>query len=176
VADDTAERSARPAASADAPAPVSWPLVERRRSQQTPPMGIERREGGRRREPISSPALSAAPLWPFRVGALAAALVRATESLSEDWALAAATVVMVIFTAWACFRPVEYRNDTRVRLQIVAEIGLVTVICLLTGAWASPFAVCLIPTGMLAGFAAGGWFSGQLAMASVAAITVQYVP
>lgn len=178
MADDTAERPLERNLPDTGPAPVSWPLVERRRSHQTPPQGVERRARNRQdSEPFSQPpALSAAPLWPFRLGALAAASIRALEDIRDDWSVGAATAVMVVFTVWACLRPVEYRDTTRVRLQIVAELALVTVITLVTGAWASPFAVCLIPTCMLAGFAAGGWFSGQLAIAAVAAITVQHVP
>src|SRR3954468_23888708 len=39
----------------------------------------------------------------------------------------------------------------------------------------SPFALCLIPSGMLAGFAAGGFFSAELGVAAIAAVTARHV-
>lgn len=175
MADETQQRA--PATASDS-APVSWPLVERRRTNHTPPSGVERRARDRPYEPTRTPpVLNAAPLWPFRLGALGAAFIRAFFGDADiDWATYVAGGVMIVYTLYVCWRPVEYRNDTRSRMQIVAETGIITVLALLTGAWASPFAVCLIPTCMLAGFAAGALFSAQLAVAAIAAITVQHVP
>jgi signal transduction histidine kinase len=167
-------RGDRPVASA----PVSWPLVERRRSEPTsPPDGVERRGPRPLIEPLETPTLTAAPLWPFRLAALAGAIARAASN--HDWsksALIVAAVVTTGYTIMSIVRPVPYRNDTKIRLRIVVEQAMFTVVILVTGAWASPFALCLVPTGMLAGFAAGGLFSAQVAAASVAAITVQHVP
>lgn len=103
--------------------------------------------------------------------------MRAQPSLSwHNWSLVAITAAAAVFTAVACRRPVAYRNDAKVRLRIVIELAGVTAAILLSGAWASPFVLFLVPTGMLAGFAAGGAFSAQLAVAAVAVVTVQHVP
>ncbi len=157
---------------------LSWPLVERRSRSQDPPDGVERRRVRAAAMPESAaPNLTAAPLWPFRLAAIAGAVFRAANDYSwSNWTLIISTLVIVAYSAFACLRPVPYRNDARVRLQIVVELALTTVIVLVTGAWGSPFALCLIPTCMLAGFAAGGLFSAQLAAAAAAAITLQYVP
>ncbi|MEY2755695.1 MAG: hypothetical protein RJB65_2053, partial [Actinomycetota bacterium] len=73
---------------------VSWPLVERRLADNTPPTGRDRRSLGPSalmRTPLGS-TLSAAPLWPFRLVALAGAMVRAIPDLQEGrWHIAAIT-------------------------------------------------------------------------------------
>ena len=61
------------------------------------------------------------------------------------------------------------------RALIAFEQVLCTVLILTTGAWSSPFALCLVPAGMLAGFAAGWLFSSELAACAVATITLQDV-
>jgi signal transduction histidine kinase len=83
----------------------------------------------------------------------------------------AAAVIVTVYAIVTCLRPVPYRDDTRVRIRIIAEQALHLTVVLATGAWASPFALCLIPSGMLAGFAAGGFFSAQLGVAAIAAVT-----
>ena len=173
MADDTDELPGSPGTD---PTSVGWPLVERRSSSRTPPGGVDRR-ARHQPPPTVSPTLNAAPLWPFRLAALAGAVVRAQPSLSwHNWSLVAITAAAAVFTAVACRRPVAYRNDAKVRLRIVIELAGVTAAILLSGAWASPFVLFLVPTGMLAGFAAGGAFSAQLAVAAVAVVTVQHVP
>jgi signal transduction histidine kinase len=149
--------------------------VERRQSSRTPPGGIDRRTLAAT-DSSATPTLTAAPLWPFRVAALVGAVVRAQPDLSVDnWSLTVITVMAAIFTAAACRRPVPYRNDAKVRLRIVVELAAVAAAVLLSGAWASPFVLFLIPTCMLAGFAAGAVFSAQLAVAAVAVVTVQHI-
>lgn len=163
---------------------MGWPLVERRARSRTPPGGIDRRSlseigqlGLGQPGTAIPPTLTAAPLWPFRVAALIGAFVRAQPELSlHNWSLTAITIAATIFTAVACKRPVAYRNDPKTRLRIVIELAIVVAAVLLSGAWASPFVLLLVPIGMLAGFAAGGIFSAQLAAAAVAVITVQHVP
>jgi signal transduction histidine kinase len=156
---------------------VSWPLVERRQRADSPPGGVDRR--GSRRDLGEVPSLSATPLWPFRIGALAGAAVRVfTESGLEldSWRLWICTAVITVYTTIVSLRPIAYRDDQTVRTRILAEQALITIIALVSGAWSSPFVLCLIPTGMLAAFAAGAWFSMWLATISAVAITVQHVP
>jgi signal transduction histidine kinase len=184
VADNTDELANAPANASD-PTSVGWPLVERRGRNRTPPGGIDRRSlGSNETGPLSlgqsgavEPTLTAAPLWPFRIAALVGAFVRAQPDLSwSNWSLVAITAAATIFTVVACLRPVAYRNDPKTRLRIVVEIAAVVAAVLLTGAWASPFVLYLVPVGMLAGFAAGGMFSAELTGAAVAVITVQHIP
>ena len=128
MADDTDELPGSPGTD---PTSVGWPLVERRSSSRTPPGGVD----GRARHqppPTVSPTLNAAPLWPFRLAALAGAVVRAQPSLSwHNWSLVAITAAAAVFTAVACRRPVAYRNDAKVRLRIVIELAGVTAAILL---------------------------------------------
>lgn len=176
MAEDTDElRLSRSSAPAD-PRSVSWPLVERRHSNRTPPGGVDRR-AARVEQTAVSPTLNAAPLWPFRLAALAGALLRAAPDLSwHNWSLVALTAAATVFVIITCRLPVPYRNDPKVRLRIVVEAALITAAIMLTGAWASPFVLFLVPTGMLAGFAAGGLFSAQVSAVAVAIVTVQHVP
>jgi len=185
VADDTDEL-ANTAGYASDPTFVSWPLVERRAHSRTPPGGLDRRSMGSNdtgpltlaQSGAATPAtLTAAPLWPFRVAALVGTFVRAQPDLSwSNWTLSAILAAASVFTVVACLRPVPYRNDSMTRLRIVVEIAGVVAAVLLSGAWASPFVLFLVPVTMLGGFAAGGVFSAQLAGAVVAVITVQHVP
>ena len=152
---------------------VSWPLVERRRSEGLPPDGVDRR---RSRLPHVSPTLTAAPLWPFRAAALAGALIRALSDPDDiDPKLMVFMVLGVVFTVATSLMPVPYRDEPNIRKRIVLEQSLVTFAVLLTGAWASPFVLFLVPTGMLAGFAAGELYSVYIAAAASVVITVQHV-
>lgn len=130
-----------------------------------------------------APAVPAGPLevnapalWPLRALALAGAVAQAFDDYSSDrWQLLFATLLIGAYALVVTIRPVPYRDDARVRLQIVCEQAFHTFLVLLTGAWPSPFALCLIPTGMLAGFAIGTVFAAQLAAASVIVISVQHI-
>lgn len=157
------------------PTPVGWPLVERRRAATAdPPQGIERRTRQTDEALGAAPTLSTAPLWPFRLAALFGATFRALSDKDlGDPAIIAATATYAIYTVVTCVRPIPYRDDSRVRATIAFEQVLVTVLILLTGAWSSPFALCLVPAGMLAGFAAGWLFSTELAACAIVTITVK---
>lgn len=159
--------------------PLSWPLVERRHVHAAPPGGVERRAAARTPPPAPIPSLTAAPLWPFRIAAVAGAIVSIVRSRNDyswhDWKLIAASVIVGVYAIATCLRPVPYRDDSKTRLRIIGEQALHLIVVLGTGAWTSPFALCLIPSGMLAGFAAGGFFSAQLAVAAIAAITAKHV-
>ncbi len=121
------------------------------------------------------PTLAAAPLWPFRIAALVGALVRAVPDLSwHNWSLGVIVVVAAISTVVACIRPAPYRNDQNVRMRIVVEQALNTAFVMLSGAWASPFVLFFVPTGLLAGFASGAVFSAYASAAAVAVVTVQH--
>lgn len=140
---------------------VRWPAVERR---------DELVASGTTFAPIS------APLWPFRFLALAGAIVQSRDDLSwDDWQVGAALVAAGLYAVIVTVRPIPHRDDPRVRMRIVVEQALHTSLVLVTGAWSSPLALCLIPTAMVAGFAAGTVLATELAAASWAVITVQHV-
>ena len=177
MTDDTDELPGAKARSTPDARPVSWPLVERRRSDRTPPGGLDRRDDRPPADSAFNPTITAAPLWPFRLAALVGALVRAVPLLSwSNWSLGVIAVLATVATAISCRLPVVYRNDPKVRLRIVSETALITAAVLLTGAWASPFVLFLVPAGMLTGFASGAAFSAQVSAVAVAIITVQHVP
>lgn len=156
---------------------LSWPLVDRRMLDHTPPTGRDRRslsDSSLARTPLGS-SLSAAPLWPFRLVALAGAVVRAIPDLQAGrWHIAAVTAVGALYTAYAILHPVPYRNEERVRLRILVEQGVNTATIMLSGAWASPFVLFVIPTGMLAGFACGAAYSAIISVVIVVAVTTQH--
>ncbi|MFM2078869.1 MAG: hypothetical protein RJA49_2759 [Actinomycetota bacterium] len=127
-------------------------------------------------EAPDNPTLHAAPLWPFRIAALAGALVRAVPDISHgDVGLTIITALAIVYTGAACYWPSPYRNDANVRRRIVVEQILNTAAVLLSGAWSSPFVLFFVPTGMLAGFAAGAMYSAYVAAIAVVVTTVQYV-
>ena len=172
--------SVDPSDPVDRPSPsdINWPLVERRRPGRRtgPPDGaVEARSP----DGIDGGALLSitAPMWPFRVLAVVGAVVQGRNDLSwGNWQLWGALVVAGMVTLFSLAHPIPYRDDHRGRLRIVIEHALYTGMVMLTGAWLSPLALLLIPTVMVAGFAAGSVFAAQLIVASLVVVTVQYVP
>ncbi len=121
--------------------------------------------------------LGSAVIWPFRLAAVAGAVVRAEDGF--DWhqgRFVATAVVLAFYTSYVCWHPLPYSSNRSSRVRVVAEQLLNTAAVMLTGQWGSPFVLFFIPTGMVAGFAAGGIMSAQLAAASVAVVTAQFVP
>lgn len=161
-------------------ADVRWPLVERRHGEgDTPPGAADRRRRWIQPGPPPATAVSmvAAPLWPFRLLAVVGAVVQGRDDLRwSNWQLVGALAVATVYAVTVSMRPVPYRDDARVRFRIVVEQALHTSLVMLTGAWTSPVALCLIPTAMLAGFASGTVFAVQLAAASTLVVTVQHLP
>ncbi|MFN8023191.1 MAG: GAF domain-containing sensor histidine kinase [Acidimicrobiales bacterium] len=168
---DTPEPIDRPA-----PTDVTWPLVERRRPgrRAVPPAGSP---DARQPDGIDAgPVPVSAPMWPFRVLAIAGAIVQAREDLAwHHWQLWGGLVIATVYAAALIVRPIPHRDDHRVRLRIVIEHAIHTGLVMLTGAWGSPIALCFIPTVMVAGLAAGSAFAAQLITASAVVVTVQYV-
>ena len=156
--------------------PLSWPLVERRRNPPDAANASERTSSDHGKPSALIVNIEAAPLLPFRLAALIGAIIRGAEFYSRsDWSLLVATVVVAAYTVLVIARPIAYRNDNRTRLRVVIELALVTSTVLVTGGWASPLALCLVPTCMLAGFVGGTLFSAQVGLGATAIITVQYL-
>lgn len=148
---------------------VEWPLVERReptaRTDATPVVTAD-----------ADDSVTTA-LWPFRLLALVGAVVLGRHDLADtDWQLIAALVTAAAYAAVVILRPIPAHDDPRVRLRVVVEVSVHTVLVMLTGAWDSPLALCLIPTAMIAGFAAGSAFAVQVMVPSVIVVSVQHLP
>lgn len=131
----------------------------------------------RRAEPQQSAALPmSAPLWPFRVLALAGAAVQGRDDFSAgNWRLWLAFALAAVYTAVVVARPIPHHDDMGVRLRVVVEQALFTALVMLTGAWTSPLALCLIPSAMIAGFAAGSVFAAQLAASTILLVSAQFL-
>jgi signal transduction histidine kinase len=155
-------------------APVSWPLVERRRLPQVTSTAFDRRQS---RPPTADVAtIESAPLTPFRIAAFVGSIIRSIDGFSwTDWWLLASAAVVAAYTLFATVNPVPYTNDARSRMRTMIELGIVTTVVVVSGGWASPFALCLVPTAMLASFVGGTAFSTKLVVVSSALITLDHL-
>ena len=116
-------------------------------------------------------------LWPFRLLALVGAVVIGRDQLrSVDWVFVAGLIAATVYSVVVIARPIPAHDHLAARLRIVIEAALFTGIVMVTGAWDSPLALCLIPTAMIAGFAAGPWFAAQVMTPTILVITIQYLP
>lgn len=130
----------------------------------------------RRSEHAAPVAPISAPLWPFRVLALAGAVVQGRDELTSDnWQLWGALAVSALYTVALVVRPIPHLDDLHVRFRVVLEQALFTALVMLTGAWLSPLALFLIPSAMIAGFAVGTAFAAQLAASTVVVVSVQFL-
>ncbi len=114
-------------------------------------------------------------MWPIRMAAVGGAAISAVVEQRHDGPILAISIMIYMgYTLVAVLRPVPYRNETRVRMRVVIEQMMCVALVLITGSWASPMVVCVIPSTMLAGFAAGPVFATQIALSTVAAISVEH--
>ncbi len=155
-------------------APVSWPLVERRRIPELTSMATDRRTPELGTSMMA--AIEAAPLTPFRIAALVGAIIRSVDDFTwSNWTLLACTAIIAVYTLFVTWQPVPYADSKRTRLRTAIEIAIVTVVVIASGGWVSPFALCLVPTAMLASFVGGTTFSVQLVAGSSAIITFLHI-
>jgi signal transduction histidine kinase len=136
---DQIDPGSRASAAASDRSAVSWPLVERRQEQRSAPPGAS----------IST------PLWPFRLLALAGAVLLSWSGLHDaNPRVIAGLAASALGTLALISRPTLYSGPHTIR-RVLAEFAAYTLVVMLTGAWPSPFAIMLIPSAMLAGFALG---------------------
>ena len=131
----------------------------------------------RQPDPSSSVLSSAevAPLTPFRIAAFVGSAIRGFDEFSwTNWSLIVSATVIAIYTTMATIFPVPYFNDGRARLRTVVEMTIVCAVVLISGGWSSPFALCLVPTAMLASFVGGTLFSFEVVAGAAAVITAQH--
>lgn len=156
--------------------PLSWPLVERRRSPQ--PYGADERRSAAPQLPGSTSgiaAIEAAPLAPFRIAALVGAVVRGYQDFYwRNWSLTVCAAIAVVYTAFAIWRPISHTSELRSRLRTVVEAAVITAVVTISGGWQSPFALCLVPTAMLATFVGGAVFSAETIAGASLVVTLQY--
>ena len=138
---------------------VSWPLVERRQEQH----------------PARPPEAITTPLWPFRLVALAGAVLLSWSDLQDaNPRIIAGLTAAALCTLALIGRPTPYSGPLTFR-RVVLEIAAFTLIVMLTGAWSSPLAMMLIPTAMLAGFALGAPAALALTGAASLIVSVQHL-
>lgn len=115
------------------------------------------------------------PLWPFRLLALTGAVLLSWADLrAGDPRVIAGLASTICLTGVLIARPTRHAEPstpTRIVIEHIANV----VIVMLTGSWPSPFAIMLIPTTMLAGFAAGTRFALAVTAAATGAISLQHL-
>lgn len=87
------------------------------------------------------------------------------------------TFVLLLYSAWRTVRPIQLEGRDpgfRATLPFVIEIGLPAAAIVSTGYWESPFALCALTGVVAAGFTRGYAFAVQLAVATVAAVSIPY--
>ncbi|MCU1392160.1 MAG: putative signal transduction histidine kinase [Ilumatobacteraceae bacterium] len=153
-------------------APLSWPLVERRRNPQSL-AEADRAHGGRA---TLAEVMEGAPLAPFRIAAVIGSFVRGFHQFGwRHWDLTVCGVIVVAYTIFAIWRPVAYVNDSRARMRTVIEAAIIAGVVITSGGWTSPYALCLVPTAMLAAFVGGTAFAAQVMGAAAAITSLQYL-
>jgi signal transduction histidine kinase len=90
--------------------------------------------------------------------------------VDSDVAIVASTTIVVAYTAMRTLSPIRYSGDTTSLLAVLAEVGLFTLVVVMTGFWGSPLVVSLISAVMVAGFARGFGFAIRIGLVSALAI------
>ncbi len=120
--------------------------------------------------------IEAPPLAAFRWAALAVGTLLNISDLIEDpWPNAVVLLALIAYATVTTVRPIPYRDDrptrTLVGFDVLVHLGAV----MLTGNWRSPFAYSLIPSTLLAGFAAGPFYAFELIGASAGIVSIRYL-
>jgi signal transduction histidine kinase len=87
-----------------------------------------------------------------------------------DLQVAVATAVVLAYTGIRTLSPIRYPGDTASLLAVLAEVGLFTILVVITGVWGSPLVVSLVSAVMVAGFARGFGFGIRIGVVSALAI------
>ena len=150
---------------------LGYPLVERRRADRATTWdGIERRTGPAL--PKAPAAAPAPPVAPFRWAALLIGFVLGREELAQPdgWVIAAG-LALVAITVWRTLQPVPLEGTSSARWLFVDAV-LATVVVLVSGAWASPWVLALVPPTIAAGFAKGSVYAVEQCAAVVVAVSI----
>jgi signal transduction histidine kinase len=150
---------------------LGYPLVERRRADRATTWdGIERRTGPAL--PKAPAAAPPPPVAPFRWAALLIGFVLGREELAQPdgWVIAAG-LALVAITVWRTLQPVPLEGSSSARWLLVDAVLAVTVV-LVSGAWASPWVLALVPPTIAAGFAKGSVYAVEQCAAVVVAVSI----
>ncbi len=153
---------------------LGYPLVERRRPGNAATWdGVERRTTpSPTRVPAPAPP---PPVAPFRWVALGVGFLVGWDALTRpDWWVIGAGLALVAVTVWRTLLPISLESATATR-WILLDTLLAILIVLVSGTWSSPWALCLLPPLLLAGFARGAVFAARTAAATIAVVTVAWM-
>ena len=156
--------------------PLSWPLVERRRSTVAFESTERRAAGDPSSAGLAGRVVETTPLTPFRIAALVGAIARGHQMFHwSDGSLVVCTAIVAAYTAFVVWQPVSHTRSMASRLRTVGEAAIMAGVVMATGGWLSPFTLCLIPTVMLATFVGGALFSGEVVAGVSLVVTLQYL-
>jgi len=120
-------------------------------------------------------SLADSPLWPFRVGALAGAVGRTViDGNGLDTVSIVVGLALVAYTVAVAARPPTAVDGRTALVRVSLEFAFVAGSIVITGSWASPYVLFLIPTAMLAALSNGTLFSLGLSLVSVVAISARH--
>ncbi|MEZ5218147.1 MAG: GAF domain-containing sensor histidine kinase [Ilumatobacteraceae bacterium] len=126
--------------------------------------------------PVPNMGVQAPPLAPFRWAALAVSFIHGFPRITDKpWPYAAVFAVLVVYTTTTTVRPIPYRSDRSTRTLVSFDAVLHLTAVMLTGNWNSPFAYTLLPSTLLAGFAAGPLSALELMGACAGVISLRHL-
>jgi signal transduction histidine kinase len=151
-------------------------------SQRGRPGDLARIEAGRstpgpRPDPQSNRTATVQnpPVELFRWASLAVSIVLATgKSVGNTGMVVAVGAVLVAYAGFRTMRPISLDEGKSATGEIALEFVLHTAAILLTQAWGGPFAIVLLPSVVLAGFARGYTFALQLGFAATTMVSFRY--
>jgi signal transduction histidine kinase len=82
--------------------------------------------------------------------------------------------VLLAYTAVRTASPIDYVDDTRSLLRVLAEVALGVSAVTATGYWRSPYVVCLITAVVVAGCARGFAFAIRIGLVSTVAVAIPF--
>ena len=88
----------------------------------------------------------------------------------DGWVIAAG-LALVAITVWRTLQPVPLEGTSSARWLFVDAV-LATVVVLVSGAWASPWVLALVPPTIAAGFAKGSVYAVEQCAAVVVAVSI----
>jgi len=110
--------------------------------------------------------------WSTTITSLA---LSAQHFADRDYAVVAASVIVIAYTAFRTLTPIRYTGDVRSLLRVLSEIILFIVVVDLTGYWESPFIFSLLTAVIVAGFARGFGFAIRVGLFASFAVSVPYL-
>jgi len=123
--------------------------------------------------------VEAPPIAPFRWGALGVAAMLdcfAKDNLFEHpLTHVPVLLALIAYTTYTTLRPIPYRDDRPTRTQVGFDVVLHLGAVMLTGNWASPYSITLVPSTLLAGFSSGPLYAFELIGVSVGIVSVRYL-